>query len=119
MENIEEIKIIKKRGRPVKENKEPKLYYQNFKAKHPNIINNKHECEICGGSYTYYTKSSHVKSKKHLKIIEIYNSTKSINPLSVKIVDEKKAKIKELKKQIADLNKSIPDVIELSTNLNQ
>mgnify|MGYP003651812179 CR=1 FL=1 len=75
---------IKKRGRPIKENKDTKLYYQNFKAKHPNIINSKHECEICGGSYTYYTKSSHIKSKKHLKIKEIYNTDKHIDELSVK-----------------------------------
>jgi len=114
MENIEEIKIIKKRGRPIKENKDAKLYYQNFKAKHPNIINNKHECEICGGSYTYYTKSSHIKSKKHMKIKEIYQPDININPLSVKIIDEKKAKIKELKKQIADINKTM----DLVGNIN-
>jgi hypothetical protein len=114
MENT--IEIIKKRGRPIKENKDAKAYYQNFKSKHPNIINNKHECEICGGSYTYYTKSSHIKSKKHMKIKEIYKTDKCINPLSVRIVDEKKAKIKELKKQIADLNKNID--IEVIGNLN-
>ena len=66
------------RGRPRKENINPKEYYQTFKKKFPEIITKKYECEICGGSYTYFTKSSHLKTKKHLNVVKIY--TKSIIP---------------------------------------
>jgi hypothetical protein len=49
-----------------------------------------------------------------MKIKEIYQPDININPLSVRIIDEKKAKIKELKKQIADINKTM----DLVGNIN-
>lgn len=42
-----------------------KDYYQNFLNKHDN---NKVQCE-CGGNYTYFSKSTHLKSGKHQKHI--------------------------------------------------
>jgi len=47
-----------------------KKYYQNFKDKHNEIIKKKFTCELCGGKYTYFNKSHHLKTKKHLKTVE-------------------------------------------------
>jgi transposase-like protein len=38
-------------------------YYRKFKETHN--VNQKQTCEICGGSFSYYMKSTHNKSKKH------------------------------------------------------
>lgn len=46
-------------------------YYETFKNKHADDLKIKFKCEICNGSYSYYNKSSHKKSKKHLNAIEI------------------------------------------------
>lgn len=40
-------------------------YYRNFKAKNPDILTAKHQCEVCGGSYTYFSKSNHNKTQLH------------------------------------------------------
>jgi transposase-like protein len=70
IENTTQVK--RGRGRPRKENINPKEYYQTFKKKFPEIITKKYECEVCGGSYTYFTKSSHLKTKKHLNVLKLY-----------------------------------------------
>lgn len=49
------------------------VYYENFKKKHN--MNEKINCDCCGGSYSYFNKSNHIKSQKHqnaLKLIERY-----------------------------------------------
>ncbi len=38
--------------------------YKKFKETHD--INEKICCEICGGSYTYFNKTTHKKTKKHI-----------------------------------------------------
>lgn len=55
----------RKVGRPVlpedqKKSYDNKLYYQHFKEKHKE----KTHCE-CGGSFSYYSKFSHLRTKKH------------------------------------------------------
>lgn len=40
--------------------------YETFKKKNADKIKAKCICEICGGKYTYFNKSRHAKSKKHL-----------------------------------------------------
>lgn len=40
-----------------------KKYYQSFKEKH-NMDST--ICNICDGKYNYYSKSAHLKSKKHV-----------------------------------------------------
>ena len=42
-----------------------KDYYQSFKLKHADKVDNAIRCPICGGSYTYYAKSKHLRTKKH------------------------------------------------------
>ena len=64
--NIDETKLIKI-------NKSHIEYYQNFKNKHKDDINKKCVCEICGGSFTYYNKSSHLKTKKCQTVKQLRN----------------------------------------------
>lgn len=48
-----------------------KKYYQNFKEKNGEKLNEKSVCEICGGKYSYFNKAHHNKSKKHCMALEI------------------------------------------------
>jgi Tfp pilus assembly major pilin PilA len=32
--------------------------------------NEKHVCEICGGKYTWQNKSTHIKTKKHIREVQ-------------------------------------------------
>jgi len=57
-------------------NKTPKShidYYKNFKNKHKEDINKKVLCDICGGSYSYYNKSGHLKTKKCITVKNLRN----------------------------------------------
>lgn len=58
-------KLIIKNGKEYEVN--PKKYYETFKEKHVEKV----ECETCGGTYNYFSKYIHFKSKKHLKCMEI------------------------------------------------
>lgn len=51
-----------------------KKYYQNFKLKNIEKIKKPCFCDICGNTYTYFTKSKHLKSKTHNKAIYQNNS---------------------------------------------
>ena len=44
-------------------------YYANFKKKHAANINEKIICDLCKGSYSYFNKSGHKKTKKHLMFL--------------------------------------------------
>lgn len=43
-----------------------KKYYKNFCLKNRDKIKEKIICPVCGGSFTYYNKSHHFKTKKHI-----------------------------------------------------
>lgn len=58
-----------------------KKYNDTFRAKHAEKLNEKHECE-CGAFYSYYTKSKHLKTKKHLNGI----NNKNINDTVIQLV---------------------------------
>lgn len=45
-----------------------KQYNKNFCAKHINRIREKTTCDVCCGTYTYFNKSKHLKTRKHLAI---------------------------------------------------
>ena len=47
-----------------------KNYYKTFYRKHHEKILEKHVCEFCKGSYTYFTKSQHSNSLKCIKARE-------------------------------------------------
>jgi hypothetical protein len=58
-----------------------KEYYEKFKAKNHDKITNKTTCDQCGGAYVYYSKSAHLKTKKHLfsvKLISLYSINANI-----------------------------------------
>ena len=44
-----------------------KGYNKKFYATNKEKVSEKHICEICKGSYTYFNSSAHKKTKKHLK----------------------------------------------------
>jgi hypothetical protein len=46
-----------------------KKYNRKFCETHSEKIHAKTECEICGGSFTYFNKSKHLKTQRHLKMI--------------------------------------------------
>jgi hypothetical protein len=49
-----------------------KKYNKTFIEKNKDKIKEKNICDICCGSYTYYNKSKHMKSQKHIRMAEKY-----------------------------------------------
>ena len=48
--------------------------YETFKKKHGDeLIKKRITCDICCGSYTYFNKSTHKKSKKHTALLKMQN----------------------------------------------
>lgn len=53
----------------IQDNNQKKIYNKNFYDKHkdePSI-----DCPICFGSYNKFNKSHHLKTKRHLKALQI------------------------------------------------
>ena len=48
-----------------------KKYNSTFYIKNNNKIKEKSICNLCGGNYTYYNKSAHNKTQKHIKVTNI------------------------------------------------
>lgn len=46
-----------------------KMYNDKFREKHAEKIATKIVCTGCGRTFTYYTKSKHMKTKKHIQAI--------------------------------------------------
>lgn len=63
-----ELKTLKK-----SEKYNQNTYNANFMMKHKDKVKERIECEICGGSYTYYNKSTHNKSIRHNKMKQRLN----------------------------------------------
>lgn len=51
--------------------KDNKNYHKKFVEKNKDKINEKKVCEICYGNYTYFNKSHHFKSDRHLNAVKI------------------------------------------------
>lgn len=91
------------------------IYYENFKKKNEDKIKKKNKCEICSGIYSYYTKSKHQKTKKHLKAIEYLNEVQEIKNKELNLIDSDSessidSKIKkELKKILWSKEFILPD----------
>ena len=59
-----------------------KKYNQKFFEKNREKIKEKINCDICCGTYHYYSKSTHIKSQKHQKCLAKLNeSANSLSPL--------------------------------------
>jgi hypothetical protein len=63
-----------------------KKYYETFREKNKNSVCCSIVCEICGGKYSYFNKSHHQKSKKHLKALELNELKNKIKELENKIL---------------------------------
>lgn len=48
-------------------------YNKNFMEKNKDKIKEKIICDVCCGSYSYYNKSKHMKSKKHINLLNKQN----------------------------------------------
>ena len=55
-----------------------KKYNDAFMLKHKETINKRNICDVCCGSYSYFNKSKHQKSKRHILMAE---KNKNINGL--------------------------------------
>ena len=71
-----EPEVKKEKTKNVIDSVKRKEYYENFKAKRD--INEKVECTICGGSYSYFTKSMHNKTKKHKMAVKFTEKIKEL-----------------------------------------
>jgi hypothetical protein len=84
-------------------------YYLNFKNNNSDKLKERMICPICNGKYHYYSKSLHIKTKKHQKAQEIYNEAEKLNNNA----DNINCKLKDLlnlfviKKQIQELNEQL------------
>lgn len=52
-----------------------KAYYKKFVEKNADKLKEKITCPVCCGSYTYFNKSKHIKSTRHIKLLEKYGTT--------------------------------------------
>jgi hypothetical protein len=74
-----EVEIIDN-GLVVDQMKKSNKAYLKFKEKHKDKITEKIECSVCGGHYVYYSKSLHIRSKKHVFCVNKYNNNDDIIP---------------------------------------
>jgi hypothetical protein len=51
-------------------------YYEAFKEKNKDKLNEKIICQVCDGSYSYFNKSAHNKSKRHMNALAIIEKYK-------------------------------------------
>lgn len=76
-----------------------KLYNDNFRHKHEYKIKEKIKCEVCGGTYTYFNKSKHNNTTKHINSSINKNITHNINNVvDINIYNEVLNRIIELEK---------------------
>lgn len=55
-----------------------KGYLKKFIAKNKDKINEKIECPICYSTYSYFNKSKHYKTKRHIKLSSVKSNNKII-----------------------------------------
>lgn len=46
-------------------------YYNEYLEKNKEKLKKDYICEICGGKYKYISKSHHIKTKKHITMLEM------------------------------------------------
>lgn len=60
-------------------------YYATFKAKNEAKLKEKHICPVCFGTYGYYSKSTHIKTRMHQRILAGYPQVAELGKNSVKV----------------------------------
>ena len=58
-----------------------------FIEKNKETINNKIICQICGGSYSYFNKAHHLKTKKHKDNINKKINNETLEKLMIERLD--------------------------------
>ena len=53
-----------------------KVYHKKFMEKNADKVKEKIICPVCCGSYTYFNKSKHIKSDRHIKLLAKYGPVK-------------------------------------------
>lgn len=80
--NKEELAPVQEKKADVKTNKkkyDQKKYNDKFIEKNKDKVMEKKVCDICCGSYTYYNKSKHMSSAKHIKLVNKHNNNGNSN----------------------------------------
>jgi hypothetical protein len=55
-------------------------YNRRFIEKNADRIKAKTVCEVCCGTYTYFNKSKHLKSARHVRLVERIREPAQTNP---------------------------------------
>jgi len=55
-------------------------YNRRFIEKNAERIHTKTVCDVCCGSYTYFNKSKHLKSARHIRLVERIREPAPPNP---------------------------------------
>lgn len=54
-------------------------YIKKWYNKNKDNLKEKQKCDICGGTYTRYNKSHHLKTQKHVRIVILLESFRNQN----------------------------------------
>lgn len=54
-------------------------YYKTYHKKNYDKFHCKHTCNICGGTYNYYSKAKHLRTNKHKRELEIKQLKERLN----------------------------------------
>lgn len=66
--------------------KQEKLqYYYDYIEKNKEKLKKNYICDICGGKYKYISKAHHIKTKKHVNMVEIQRLKNIISDINKKI----------------------------------
>lgn len=68
-DNKDKVILVEEPNKCIKKN-----YIKKFIEKNKERIKEKTECPICYSTYTYFNKSKHIKTKRHLKCLEKLNN---------------------------------------------
>jgi hypothetical protein len=73
--NVNEVKDTN----PILKTESPKIcnkknYVRKFIEKNKTKISEKNICPICYSTYTYFNKSKHIKTKRHLTMVNVKNN---------------------------------------------
>jgi hypothetical protein len=89
-----------------------KMYNDKFREKHAEKIATKIVCTGCGRTFTYYTKSKHMKTKKHLQAsppTEHLQANPPVEHMQAIIPKEKEEKLHFINPEKPEV---VPEVVE-------
>ena len=82
IKNWKELKKLKKKTEP-KKKYDSKIYNRKFYIINKEKVSEKHICPLCKGRYTYFNKSTHDKTQKHLKWLDFNASSEKIDMILI------------------------------------